>query len=78
MKLVSTAQEKGYVLGLDKNLLTTPKMADIEQGIMIKVEQMVHKTNYGVDSRTAIAAATPKPLSAPRVVPFAFTQPLSI
>ena len=54
LKLVSTAQEKGYVIDLYKGLLTTPKMAEIEQGIIIKVEQMVNKLQYAVDSKTAI------------------------
>jgi conjugative relaxase-like TrwC/TraI family protein len=56
LKLVSTAQEKGYVVGLERDLMTTPKMADIEQGIMVKVEQMVKRDQYGVDSKLGKSA----------------------
>ncbi len=54
LELISTAQEKGYVVGLDKSVLTTPKMAEIEQGIMDRVERMVNNGKYGVDSKAAI------------------------
>jgi conjugative relaxase-like TrwC/TraI family protein len=54
LELVTTAQEKGYVVDLDKRVLTTPQMAQIEQGIMVQVERMVKKGMYGIDPQAAI------------------------
>ncbi|MFH0754431.1 MAG: MobF family relaxase [Candidatus Omnitrophota bacterium] len=54
LELVTTALEKGYVVDLDKRVLTTPQMAQIEQGIMAQVERMVKKDMYGIDPKAAI------------------------
>lgn len=54
LELARTAQDKGYVIGLEEGILTTPGMSKIEQGIMDRVERMVVKTRYGVDSSGAI------------------------
>ncbi len=59
LELTTMAEQKGYVVGLDKNLLTTPEMAKIEQGIIIRVERMVNKTHYGVDPDAAIELGIP-------------------
>ena len=54
LDLARVAQEKGYVIGLEEGILTTPSMSKIEQGIMDRVERMVIKKQYGVDSSEAI------------------------
>ena len=54
LKLIPTAQDKGYVIGLEEGILTTPSMLKIEQGIMDRVERMVKREQYGVDSSQAI------------------------
>ncbi len=54
LELANKAQEKGYVIGLEEGVLTTPSMLKIEQGIMDRVERMVIKTKYGVDSSESI------------------------
>ena len=54
LELATTAQDKGYVIGLEEGILTTPSMLKIEQGIMDRVERMVKREQYGVDSNQAI------------------------
>ncbi len=48
MELVQEAKGRGYVVGLENGLLTTPDMAKIELGIMARVERMVKLEHYGV------------------------------
>ena len=53
-ELIKEAQSCGYVVSLENGLLTTPDMAKIEQGIMVRVERMVNKEHYGVNAEQAI------------------------
>ena len=51
MELVQEAKGRGYVVGLENGLLTTPDMAKIELGIMARVERMATPQNFNVDSQ---------------------------
>lgn len=53
-ELVQEAQGRGYVVGLENGLLTTPDMAKIELGIMARVERMATYQNFNVDEQRAI------------------------
>jgi len=58
-ELIKEAQGKGYIVGLDNGLLTTPDMAKIEQGIIAHVDGMVVKEHYGVNANKAIENGIP-------------------